>query len=159
MIPSKSLEIVTRRIGRWQGTAGLLACLMFAVVPSAANAAPIPFLLAPSSNTAVGAQSAAVFDVKLRLAAGGGLARLLLDNGVSKDDAAMAARLAAGHLGEQAAGCSALVSIARSVGTDALRVERIILTTDTAQTVIERRSGELSLTSVAATGTIGQRRA
>jgi hypothetical protein len=86
-----------------------------------------------------------MFELKLRLPEGRGLARLLLQAGVDRDDAAAAARLAAGHLGDDLGGCEAKVTISRSVEGGGLRLERVMLLTEAAQTIIERRQGELML--------------
>jgi hypothetical protein len=75
------------------------------------------------------------------------LAALLLQAGVVQDDAAAAARIAAGHLGDGSGGCSAKIEISRPTGGNGFRLQRVELTTDTGRTVIERRQGGLSLTS------------
>ena len=122
--------------------------LIGAAVPAAAE--PIPFLHAPSLETRAAPEQAAVFDLKLQLPEGRGLARLLLDQGVDQDDAALAARLAAGHLGDRQGGCTATVSISRDFSGSGLRLQRLVLATAAGQTVVERRNGELSITSATA---------
>ena len=108
------------------------------------------FLVACPADAAEDAQ----FQLRLRLPEGRGLARLLLDAGVSRDDAGAAARLAAGHLGAGAGGCTALVSIERSAGTTGFSLVRVQLVTDATQTVIERRGRDLVVASdTAARGT------
>lgn len=92
-------------------------------------------------------EQAAVFDLKLQLPEGRGLARLLLDQGVNQDDAALAARLAAGHLGDRQGGCTVTVSISRDFNGAGLRLQRLDLATAAGRTVVERRNGELSITS------------
>ena len=100
-----------------------------------------------------------MFELKLRLPEGRGLARLLLDAGVASDDAAQAARLAAGHLGggtgPWAGGCDAKVEVSRTVDTSGLRLERLALSSADGQTLIERRGGQLTLTTTAAHAAAG----
>jgi hypothetical protein len=101
-----------------------------------------PMSVAPPSP-----KLAMVFTLKLRLPEGRGLAASLLQAGVDQADAAAAARIAAGHLGDGTGGCSAKIEISKPVGTTGFRLERVELTTGAARTVIERRKGELSLAS------------
>ena len=86
-----------------------------------------------------------MFELELRLPEGRGLARLLLQAGVDCYDAAAAARLAAGHLGDEIGGCEAKVTISRSLEGGGLRLERVMLLTQAAQTIIERRQAQLML--------------
>lgn len=109
------------------------------------------FLNAPSAATAPATKLAVQFELKLRLPEGRGLARLLMDAGVNQDDAAAVARLAAGHLGDGNGGCFAKVSIARDSASGGYSLVRATLMTQTDQTVIERRAGELAIASQAAT--------
>jgi hypothetical protein len=113
--------------------------------PSAA-AETATFLNAPAKAGAVPVKLAGQFDLKLRLPRGRGLARLLIDAGVAHDDAAAAAKLAAGRLGESENGCFATVSVERAAG-GALNVVRVMLTTDDQRTIIERRGDELAIAS------------
>lgn len=78
---------------------------------------------------------------------GHGLARLLLDAGVDRGDAAAAARLAAGHLGGGRGGCDVQVSISRAAGGAGFTLVRATLMTEAGQTVIERRGTELKIAS------------
>lgn len=105
------------------------------------------FLNAPSSAVRPTPELAVQLELKIRLPEGRGLARLLLDSGVTQADAAAAARLAAGHLGDGANGCSARIAVSRLAGSAGFRLERVTLYTDAAQTVIERREGELAIAS------------
>jgi len=91
------------------------------------------------------------YDLKLRLPQGRGLARLLLDAGVDRDDAAAAARLAAGHLGDGAGGCDVQVSITKAAGTGVFKLVRATLMTAAGRTVIERHGAELTIASESAT--------
>jgi len=90
---------------------------------------------------------ATVFEIKARLAEGHGLSRMLLETGVSKEDAAEAARLAAGHC-DDIGGCSASFSVSRQVDAG-LQLERVVLVSAAGQTVIERRHGRLALNPAA----------
>jgi hypothetical protein len=108
------------------------------------------FLNAPVRAGAPPARLAVQYEMKLRLPEGRGLARLLLDAGVEQNDAAAAARIAAGHLGEDLGGCQAKVSVSRSSDGNGYRLERVTLFTQEGQTVIERRRGELAIASTAA---------
>ena len=90
---------------------------------------------------------AAQFELKLTLPQGQGIARQLIDAGVSQDDAAAAAKLAAGHMGAGAGGCTAKVSIERTSGAKDFSLMRVQLTTASSRTVIERRNGMLTVAS------------
>ena len=125
-----------------------LAVAASCAVPGAASAAEHAiFLNAPAIGGSPAAKLAVQFQLKLRLPEGRGLARLLLDAGVSQDDAAAAARLAAGHLGAGSGGCQAMVSVERNAEGGAASVVRVQLITDTRLTVIERRGTELTIAS------------
>jgi hypothetical protein len=118
------------------------------LMPDVAGAAETAkFLNAPASAVAPAAKLAVQFELQIRLPQGKGLARQLLDAGVDQDDAAAAARLAAGHLGDESSGCFAKVSITRDSANDASRLVRVMLTTEVDQTVIERRGNELAVAS------------
>jgi hypothetical protein len=128
--------------------AAALAAIGSLLAPCAAGAAEMPSFL--NATAAAPAPKLAVqFELKLRLPEGRGLARLLLDAGVDRDDAAAAARLAAGHLGDGLGGCEAEVSISRSVEGGGFRLVRVMLMTQADQTVIERRGSGLAIASQA----------
>jgi hypothetical protein len=130
--------------------AAALAAIGSLLAPCAAGAAEMPsFLNAPATAAAPAPKLAVQFELKLRLPEGRGLARLLLDAGVDRDDAAAAARLAAGHLGDGLGGCEAEVSISRSVEGGGFRLVRVMLMTQADQTVIERRGSGLAIASQA----------
>jgi hypothetical protein len=116
-------------------------------LPGAASAAEhATFLNAPAAAGSMVPKLAVQFQLKLRLPEGRGLARLLLDAGVSEADAGEAARVAAGHLGAGSGGCQARVSVERSA-EGVFSVARVELITDAHETVIERRGAELRITS------------
>jgi hypothetical protein len=96
----------------------------------------------PAANVAV------QYELKLQLPEGRGLARLLLDAGVDRDDAVAAARLAAGHLGDSSGGCQVKAFIARTAS--GFRIVRAMVITNAGQTVIERRGAELAIASESA---------
>lgn len=104
------------------------------------------FLNAPARTAASQPKLAVQYELKLRLPEGRGLARLLLDAGVDRDDAAMAARLAAGRLGDGQGGCDVQVSVV-SDGRGALKLVRATVMTQVDRTVIERRGAELEVAS------------
>jgi len=133
-------------IFRQKVNAGLLA-LGLLVSSGAATAQEVPSLLSkPTKPAAPSPKLAGMFALDLRLPEGRGLAKLLLQAGVNKEDAEIAARLAAGHLGDGLGGCEAKITISRAV-EGGLRLERVMLLTQASQTVIERRQGELTLAS------------
>jgi hypothetical protein len=116
------------------------------LVPGTAGAAETGhFLKAPAATTPPPVRLAVQYDLKLRLPEGRGLARLLLDAGVDQGDAAAAARLAAGHLGNGSGGCEVKVSITRA--GNGFRLVRAMLMTEADQTVIEWRGAELAIAS------------
>jgi hypothetical protein len=103
------------------------------------------FLNAPALAGPPAAKFAGQFQLRLQLA-DGRLTRALLDVGVKQEDAAAAAKLAAGHLGMGGGGCQALVSIERNPG-GAYSLMRVQLTTDSRRAIIEWRGSELVLAS------------
>ena len=105
------------------------------------------FLNAPVTATAPAPKLAVQYELKLRLPEGRGLAKLLLDAGVDRDDAAAAARLAAGHMGDGLGGCDVQVSVSRAASGTGFRLVRATLMTAASQTVIERRGAELTIAS------------
>lgn len=114
---------------------------------AASAAEPLPFLVAPASSAPPAPELAALYELKLRLSEGTGFARLLLDAGVNRDDAASAARLAAGNLGAGLGGCTAKVEISRAVESGGFKLERVTLLTQAGATIIERRQGKLTIAS------------
>src|SRR6476661_4323299 len=80
-------------------------------IADAAETARLIYAPAPVAEPAP--KLAAQFELKLVLREGKGLARQLLDAGIDQKDAAAAARLAAGHLGDGASDCFAKVSVVR----------------------------------------------
>jgi len=118
---------------------------------SAVAAEHAVFLNAPASSATPSARFAAQFELRLRLPQGQGIARQLIDAGVSQDDAAAAAKLAAGHMGAGSGGCTAKVSIEQTSGAKGFSLIRVQLTTASSQTVIERRGGALTIASDAPT--------
>jgi hypothetical protein len=126
----------------------ILGVALGAFAATAASAEPQPAPLPAVVTTALPApRLATVFELKTRLSSGRGLARMLLDTGVAKADAAEAARLAAGHC-DDLAGCSVTVSVSRQLEAG-LTVERVVLMGAAGQTVIERRDGRLALNPAA----------
>ncbi len=122
----------------------VIAAALCGTVAAAASAEPAPTALpAVVTHAAPAPRLATVFELKLRLPQGRGLARLLLDAGVASEDAAEAARIAAGHC-DPVGGCDAKVAISRQLDSN-LRVERVVLVSASGQTVIERRDGRLAL--------------
>ena len=124
----------------------LVAIASMNLTSAAGAAGHATFLNAPALAGPPAAKAAAQFQLKVSLPEGRGLARALLDVGVRQEDAAAAAKLAAGHLGAGAGGCEALVSIERnSVGDYSLM--RVQLATDMRRAVIEWRGTDLILAS------------
>lgn len=131
--------------------AAAFATAATALAPNAALAQDPPGTLPAVVTRALPApRLATVFELKLQLPEGRGLARLLLDAGIASDDAAEAARLAAGHLGDGSGGAAAKVEISRPLDSKGMRLERLVLSSDAGTTIIERRGDRLALTSTAA---------
>jgi hypothetical protein len=125
-----------------------LSALAALLLPGAAYAGETArFLNAPATSAAPAIKLAVQYDLKLRLPEGRGLARLLLDAGVDREDAAAAARLAAGHMGDGAGGCEVQVSITKAPDAGESRLVRATLMTSASRTVIERRGAELTIAS------------
>lgn len=91
--------------------------------------------------------NALAYALKLQLPEGKGLARALIQIGVNQSDAAAAAKLAAGRLGESSGGCEARVELVPAVDGSGLTLERASLVTRLSRTVIERRGSELAIAS------------
>jgi hypothetical protein len=105
------------------------------------------FLNAPATAAAPAVKLAVEYELTLHLPEGRGLARLLLDSGVDKNDAAAAARLAAGHMGNGTGGCDVQVFISKAADGGAARLVRAMLMTAAGQTVIERRGADFAIAS------------
>jgi len=128
-----------------------LAGLAAILAPAQALAGePLPLLKAPAAATAPEARFAGEFELKILIPEGRGLAQFLLDAGVDQGDAAAAARLAAGHLGDGAGGCQAKVLITRPIESSSYRIERVTVFTASDHTVIERRGKDLAIASQSA---------
>jgi len=126
--------------------AAAIVALSSMACPTAAAAEKHADVLSAIARPGMGAPKfAGQFQLRLQLA-DGRLARALLDVGVKQEDAAAAAKLAAGHLGMDAGGCQALVSIERNPD-GAYSLMRVQLTTDSRRAVIEWRGSELVLAS------------
>jgi hypothetical protein len=124
------------------------AAVVALLVPGAAYAGEVGrFLRAPASASGPPVKLAVQYELKLRLPTGQGLARLLLDVGVERSDAAAAAKLAAGHLGDGDGGCDVEVSISRTAGSGGFALVRATLLTNAGRTVIERRGADLEIAS------------
>lgn len=126
-------------------TAAFCGVVMLASTPATAGETA-RFMNAPVTAAQTSPRLAVQLELKLRLPQGRGLARLLLDAGVDRADAATAARLAAGHLGDGQGGCDVQVSVV-SDGRGALKLVRAIVMTQVDRTVIERRGAELEVAS------------
>ncbi len=129
-------------LAKWAPIALLATGSAIAVPAAAANPAAL-FRVAPAQATPVAPRLAVMYRLKVQLPTGQGLARALIQTGVGKEDAAAAAKLAAGHLGDGAGGCLANVTISRSA--DGFRLERVALASAAGQTTIERRDGALAI--------------
>jgi hypothetical protein len=125
------------------GASALLAVSSGSPLAAAGTAT---FLNAPAKAGIAPVKLAGQFELKLHLPEGRGLARLLIDAGVVQDDAAAAAKLAAGRLDDDKNDCFATVSVERAAGGE-LNLVRVMLTTDDRRTIIERRGDELAIAS------------
>jgi hypothetical protein len=125
--------------------AGVILASALLLTPGTASAADLSVVRIPVVTSPAPTRTAGVFELGLRLPEGRGLARLLLDAGIDRDDAAAAARLGAGHLGDGLGGCSAKVTVSRSLDGRSFRLERVVLQSAAGQAVMERRGGELAL--------------
>jgi hypothetical protein len=128
-------------------TTALIAFAAAALPSMAADAADLPIIRAmPETKAPPPTKVAVLFAFKVHLPEGRGLAKALLDLGVDQTDAAAAAKVAAGHLGDGHGGCDAKIEISRVMSASGYRLERVSLVTQASKSTIERRSGELTLT-------------
>jgi hypothetical protein len=139
-----------RNLARLSASALAFTLLLAPGAGVAENLAPM--FHAPSAKVPSKPKLAVLFALKLRLPQGRGLARLLLDAGINRDDAAAVARLAAGHLGDGAGGCDATAEVSQGMDGTGLRLERVELQTQAGRTTIERREGELTVASQQSAG-------
>src|SRR5258707_7504702 len=94
----------------------LLAAALIGSIAAEASAATEPTAIPAVVTRAVPVpRLATLFELKLRLPQGRGLARLLLDAGIASDDAAEAAKLAAGQC-DPIGGCRAQGAGSRELG-------------------------------------------
>lgn len=124
-----------------------LIAMSFVLASAVGSAAELPRAAIASAKSAPSLELAVQYELKLQLPEGQGLARSLLDLGVDSSDAALVARLAAGHLGADAGGCDVKISISRAAQKGEFRLMRVRLLTRVGETVIERRGGELTIAS------------
>ena len=129
------------------------ACLLAAaaiVAPQSARAdQAADFVRAPATSSLPSINLAVSYEFNFRVAGESDLSDLLLQAGVSSDDVVAAARLAAGHVGGSS-GCYAKVSVTKLLHESAFRLQRVSLMTETTQTVMERRKGELTISTTGA---------
>src|SRR4051794_9723963 len=98
-------------------------CLILSMLAGPSLASPASaedrasFIPTPMSVSPPAPKLAVLFALKIRLPEGRGLAASLLQAGVEQDDAAAAARIAAGHLGDGSGGCDAKAEISRVAGS------------------------------------------
>lgn len=117
--------------------------------------AGLPLLPAmPSSKAPLRPSSVVLYALKLRLPHGEGLARMLIQAGVDQSDAAIVAKLAAGHLGVDAGGCDAKVEMSNALSGAGYRLSRVVLLTSKSETTIERRDGQLTIAGQSAASTV-----
>lgn len=130
-------------------SAALVGCLLAAALlpTQAASADDRPFLRAPASQGSLPVKLAVAFELRFHLAAGGDLEAMLVQADVDADDAAAAARLAAGTASDTASGCYVKIAITKSLNGNGFRIERLTLLTEASQTVMERRGGELTVSA------------
>ena len=134
-----------RQFAKLSAPALALTLLLAPGTGAAENLAPMFHV--PSARVPSKPKLAVLFALKLRLPQGRGLARLLLDAGVNRDDAAAAARLAAGHLGDGSGDCNATAEVSQGMDGNGFRLDRVELQTEAGRTTIERRQGELTIAS------------
>ena len=120
---------------------GMIAAALSPGATYAADSAH--FMNVPATDTRLRPNFAVQVELKLRLPQGKGLARQLLDAGVDQADAAAAARLAAGHLGDATDGCDVTVSMSRDMQSEGFALRRLLIVARSYQTVSERGDGEL----------------
>lgn len=106
-------------------------------------------LLAPATSSPPAVNLAVTFELKFQLAQDSDLVDQLLQAGIDPDDIAAATHLAAGHDGGRT-GCFVKLSVSKALNDKAFRLQRMTLTTEASQTVMERRKGELAISATGA---------
>lgn len=107
------------------------------------------FLRAPAKASPPAVSFAVTYELRFQVANEAELPDLLLQAGVNPDDIAAASRLAAGHLGGSAGGF-VKVSVSKTIHDKEFSLQRVTLMTETSQTVMERRKGELTISATGA---------
>ena len=123
-------------------------CLFAAAAPGApalAEDGP-PFVTAPAASQPAPVSLAVSYELEFRLTSDMTIAELLLQTGVNPDDATAADKLSAGHDGGSS-GCFVRIAITKPLGATEYRLQRLTLITASIQTVMERRSGALAISS------------
>lgn len=131
-------------------TTRLTMCAAGAALASAPVAAePIPFIHAPAKAEAPVRVEAALFAIDVVLPEAGKLSSLLVESGVSEGEAASAAALAEVQVDDHQA-CRVKLAMSRNPDNGAISLQRLVLSTAAAQTVIEQRGNGLRVISTAA---------
>lgn len=129
----------------------MTVCAAGAALALAAPAAaePLPLVQAPAKVEPPARVEAALFAIDVSLAEAGKLSGLLVESGVEQGEAASAAALAQAQLNDHEA-CRVKLALSRNPDTGAISLQRLVLSTAAAQTVIEQRSSGLRVISTTA---------
>lgn len=114
-----------------------------------AGAEPLPVVRAPAKAEAPARVEAALFAIDVTLAEAARLSSLLIESGVGEGEAASAAALAQAQVDDRQA-CRVKLALSRNPDNGAISLQRLVLSTASAQTVIEQRSTGLRVISTAA---------
>lgn len=129
-----------------------ISLLAICLTAAAAFSGPVlaeegpPLVRTPAALQPAPVSLAVSYELKFRLTPDMTIAELLLQTGVNAEDATAADKLSAGHDGGST-GCFVRIAITKPLGATEYRLQRLTLITASSQTVMERRSGAVAISS------------
>jgi hypothetical protein len=130
-----------------QATLGAIVALTASVSAEAREREVPPFLDAPAHGETPKVTMAVVLEMKLHVTDSSALTALLVQAGLSAEDADAAAQLASKDTQLAKGPCDLKIAVSKQFASAEFRLERMTVWTATRQTVIERRGSELAITA------------
>ena len=131
----------------FQATLGAIVALTASVPAEARGRDLPPFLNAPAREETPKLTMAVVLEMKLHVTDSSALTALLVQAGVTVEDADAAAQLASKDTQLAKGPCDLKIAVSKHFASPEFRLERMTVWTASRQTVIERRGGELAITA------------